>query len=103
MSARRVDAGIPFRPRKRAFEEPYKAPQRLMEPKLAPPPELMDHRTRHKPLKCPNCGRIRAYNARIDAVVCNICNLVWYRGKKYNMKDWEEKWLVKLDRSKRSL
>lgn len=57
---------------------------------------LLDGRISHKYLKCPRCGRIRHYNRWIDAVVCRLCELVWYRGRCYKMKDWDKKWAGKL-------
>ncbi len=103
MSARKIDAGIPFRPRKRVFENnPYAPSQPLMQAKMNPPRELMDPRIRHKYLACPVCNKQRQYNPRIDAVICVVCDLIWYRGKKYSMKNWDKKWETKLDRSVRS-
>ena len=103
-----VDAMIPPYKKKHAFQDDKKIPmpgtqQRHMKPKQWFPRELTDPKIRHIALTCPICGRVRQHNKRIDAVICVICELVWYHGKKYNMKDWDKKWERKLMKNKQSL
>ena len=110
-----VDAMIPPYQKKHAFQDNKKipmpgtqsrnrAPQRLVNRnKLVFPRELTDPKIRHGALTCPKCGKVRQLNKQIDAIICVVCDLIWYRGKKYTMKEWDAKWERKLKKNLQSL
>lgn len=91
---RKVDAGLWPGVKKRAYEVNEYAPQRYQD-KYPLPLELNQHlnpRGSTEMLTCPICGRIRQYNPRIATLTCGVCELVWYRGRRYRMKAWDKKW-----------
>jgi ribosomal protein L37E len=98
---RKVDAGLWRGVPKRAYEEPVRAPQRYQD-KYPLPVELNQHlnpRGATEMLVCPRCGRVRQYNARIQALTCGVCELVWYRGRRYRLPAWDAKWERKVKKN----
>jgi hypothetical protein len=102
---RKVDAGLWTPPKRRAYEENRFAPQRYQD-KFQMPWMVDQHRNPQEAaevLTCPVCGRIRQYNPRIQVLSCGVCELIWYRGRRYRMKDYDKKYTRKLQKNSMGL